>query len=248
MSYIKTQGIVLRRIDYSETSLILSCFTRDAGKVRVIAKGAKRLQPKGPWPLDFLSLADIVILEKKSADLDILCEWSMRDCFPHLRESFDRWTYGWYWAELTEAATHEHVAAPSLFSSLCAILAWRSPSQTALALATHAYEMRVANSLGIAPVVLQCVTCGKSWTSREQAFFCAAQGGAMCGACAGNVPGDRFPVSTKALHVLNSLAKAKLAAISKLRVDAATQKEIKTILRVHLTYHLGHPLRMWKVL
>ncbi|MGM0428756.1 MAG: DNA repair protein RecO [Pseudomonadota bacterium] len=41
------RALVLHRWDYQETSLILDLFTEDNGRVRVVAKGAKR--PKSPW-------------------------------------------------------------------------------------------------------------------------------------------------------------------------------------------------------
>ncbi|MCH7814056.1 MAG: recombination protein O N-terminal domain-containing protein, partial [Planctomycetes bacterium] len=42
MSFISERAVVLRRVDYSETSQVLVLLTRGHGKVRAIAKGIKR--------------------------------------------------------------------------------------------------------------------------------------------------------------------------------------------------------------
>ncbi len=65
MSAEKTLALVLRVVEFSETSLIVTLFTRDFGKVRGLAKGARR--PKGPFEsaLDLRSLCRIVFLRNR---------------------------------------------------------------------------------------------------------------------------------------------------------------------------------------
>src|SRR6266513_5517661 len=74
MSSEKATALVLRVVEFSETSSILTIFTREFGKVRGLAKGARR--PKGPFEsaLDLLCLCRIVFLRKSSDALDLLTE------------------------------------------------------------------------------------------------------------------------------------------------------------------------------
>ena len=74
MSSEKATAIVLRVVEFSETSSIVTLFTREFGKVRGLAKGARR--PKGPFEsaLDLLALCRIVFLRKSSDALDLLTE------------------------------------------------------------------------------------------------------------------------------------------------------------------------------
>ena len=74
MSAEKTLAIVVRTIEFSETSLVVTLFTEDFGKVSAIAKGARR--PKGPFDgaLDLLTICRVVFRPKSSESLDLLTE------------------------------------------------------------------------------------------------------------------------------------------------------------------------------
>ncbi len=84
MSSEKATALVLRVIDFSETSCVVTLFTREFGKIRGMAKGARR--PKGPFEgaLDLLVLCRIVFLRKSSDALDLLTEAKLERRFrPH---------------------------------------------------------------------------------------------------------------------------------------------------------------------
>jgi DNA repair protein RecO (recombination protein O) len=70
----KTSAIVLRVVDFSESSCVLTLFTEHFGKIGALAKGARR--PKGPFDsaLDLLAVCRIVFIHKSSDALDLLTE------------------------------------------------------------------------------------------------------------------------------------------------------------------------------
>ena len=72
MSLEKTDAIVIRLVDFSETSCVVTLFSRDYGKSNALAKGARR--PKGPFDsdLDLFTVCRIVFLHKSSDALDLL--------------------------------------------------------------------------------------------------------------------------------------------------------------------------------
>ena len=78
MIFRRTAAVVLRPRDYSETSKIVTFYTRDHGKVRAIAKGAKRKKSDFLGILDPLSLLEIVYIQGKGG-LHILTEAHLID-------------------------------------------------------------------------------------------------------------------------------------------------------------------------
>ncbi|MFM7928683.1 MAG: DNA repair protein RecO, partial [Pirellula sp.] len=74
MSLEKTDAIVLKTVEWSETSLVVTLFTRDFGKISAIAKGARRLKSPFESALDLLSLSSVVFLKKSGESLDLLTE------------------------------------------------------------------------------------------------------------------------------------------------------------------------------
>ncbi|MCH7619444.1 MAG: DNA repair protein RecO [Candidatus Marinimicrobia bacterium] len=74
MPILKSEGVVLRRIKYSETSLIVTFYTKDQGKISLIAKGARNPKSKFVGALEPATYASIVYYHKDSRDLQLLSE------------------------------------------------------------------------------------------------------------------------------------------------------------------------------
>ena len=70
----KATAIVLRTVEFSETSLVVTLFTREFGKLGALAKGARRLKNPFESALDLLALCRIVFLHKSSDALDLVTE------------------------------------------------------------------------------------------------------------------------------------------------------------------------------
>src|ERR1700726_1488340 len=96
----KAQALVLRTTDWSETSRIATLWTRELGKVRVLAKGGRRLKSNFESALDLLTLCSIVFLRKSSGGLDLLTEAQVTERFPRLRTELPALYAAYYIAEL----------------------------------------------------------------------------------------------------------------------------------------------------
>lgn len=103
----QTDAIVLRMHPWSETSLIGSLYTRDYGKVSVVAKGARR--PKSPFEaaLDLLSVCRVLFITKSGDSLSILTEAKLLNRFRHVDRSLQRLYAAYYLAELLEKFTEQ---------------------------------------------------------------------------------------------------------------------------------------------
>lgn len=118
----RAEGIVLRKQPVTESSLIVTWFTRERGKLKTLAKGARR--PKGPFQgkIDLFYRDEIIFLPSKRSDLHLL-----HDCFlenPHkkLRDSVEALTAASYVGELVELATEPEDPNAKLFDVLTATL------------------------------------------------------------------------------------------------------------------------------
>ena len=118
----RAEAIVLRTQPVTESSLIVTWFTREFGKLKTLAKGARR--PKSPFrgKIDLFYLDEILFLRSKRSDLHLL-----HDCFlenPHqkLRESVAALTAASYACELVEIATEMEDANDKIFKLLASTL------------------------------------------------------------------------------------------------------------------------------
>ncbi len=115
MSSEKTLAIVVRTIEFSETSLVVTLFTEDFGKIAALAKGARR--PKGPFDaaLDLLATCRVVFLRKSSGNLDLLTEAKLERRFRAATRSLPALYAGYYVAELLRDLTDDHDPHAELF-------------------------------------------------------------------------------------------------------------------------------------
>src|SRR5262245_45911966 len=115
MSLETATGLVVRTHDFSETSKVVTLWTRELGKVRALAKGAKRLKSHFDSALDLLTVCGIVLLRKTSGAMDLLTEAQVRERFPQLRRDLSALYGGYYIAELLGDWTQDHDPHPELF-------------------------------------------------------------------------------------------------------------------------------------
>src|SRR5712691_5024457 len=115
MAAEKAQGIVLRTTDWSETSRIATLWTREFGRVRVLAKGGRRLKSNFESALDLLTVCSIVLLRKSSGSLDLLTEAQVVQRFPRLRTDLAALYAAYYIAELLADWTEDYDPHPTLF-------------------------------------------------------------------------------------------------------------------------------------
>lgn len=184
MSLEKTDAIVLKTVEWSETSLVVTLFTRDFGKVSAIAKGARRLKSPFESALDLLSLSSVVFLKKSGESLDLLTEAKLIRRFRSAQVGLLPLYCGYYAGELINALTENHEPIPGLLESLCYALEeldrQANPAWTVLD-----FELQTIQRLGHMPSWRWCVACGEEIESDQQSIaFSASSGGVVCPACA----------------------------------------------------------------
>src|SRR5690606_11018772 len=122
MSSEKKDAIVIRQFDFSESSLIVTLFTRDFGKISGLAKGARRPKSALESALDLLAVCSIVFLHKSSEALDLLTEAKLLRPFRAANRDLSRLYAGYYIAELLGDLTENCDPHPELFDAADAAL------------------------------------------------------------------------------------------------------------------------------
>jgi DNA repair protein RecO (recombination protein O) len=162
MALVQDRCICLRKVEYSETSQILTLFAREHGLLRVIAKGAHRKTKVGASKfgggLDLLDVGNAVFSHAPDRDLPPLTEWSLQEGYLGLRKNLRAIYLGEYAAELVTNLIEEHDPHPPLFDRLLAVLGeLNTPRQEQAFLA---FELALLRETGYLPHLDTCVSCG----------------------------------------------------------------------------------------
>jgi DNA repair protein RecO (recombination protein O) len=193
MPLVNDRCICLRIIEYSETSQIVTLFSRQFGLFRAIAKGAHRRTKLGASKfdggMDFLELGDAVFTHDPARDLATLTEWGLKDGHLDLRTNLRGLYLGLYGAELVSQLIEEHDPHAELFDRLEAALTRLGTFRREQVFL--AFELDLLRQSGYLPEVSVCVSCGSSQrglTPQDKAFFSPGRGGVVCQSCQGLVP------------------------------------------------------------
>ncbi|GAC1463729.1 MAG: hypothetical protein NVSMB9_01520 [Isosphaeraceae bacterium] len=183
MPVVRSSALILRNVEVFETSLVVTLFTRELGKVSGLAKGGRRL--KGPFQggLDLLGVSDIVWLHKASDALDLLTEAAPLERFASLRRDLAALFAGYYVAELLTELTDFHDPHPKLFDA--AVVTLRHLGEPSLRdRRVLRFELACLRELGQMPLLDTCAHCGVEVEARGDAFaFGLATGGVLCPGC-----------------------------------------------------------------
>jgi DNA repair protein RecO (recombination protein O) len=247
MAYWKSLALCLRVIDYGETSQIAVFFTRERGRVSVIAKGAKRKGSRFAGEIEPLALVELVCVKRRDgAGLHTLAELDVRDTYRGARQELERLYAATYVIELLREATPEDEPQPALFDLALAALdrIARTPVHDPLAVMT--FEARALGALGLFPTLEVCADCGVPTDGARGQRFSPARGGVLCGACGAKDRAAR-EVSAGALQALQLLAHEPEKA-ARLKLATPQRQELRAILNAYVSAALEKPLRLAKYL
>ena len=98
-------GIVLRRLRFSDSSLIITWLTDTHGRLRTMAKGALRQKSPFAGKLDLFFHCDLMLNLSRKSDLHMLREVSIRATFDRIRTDYLKTSVASYFVELIEEVT-----------------------------------------------------------------------------------------------------------------------------------------------
>jgi DNA repair protein RecO (recombination protein O) len=236
----KAQALVLRTTDWSETSRIATLWTREFGKVRVLAKGGRRLKSNFESALDLLTLCSIVLLRKSSGGLDLLTEAMVVRRFPQLRTDLTALYAAYYVAELLADLSEEYDPHPALFDEAVATLSELGTPGTISGLRLARFELVLLREFGYSPALDACAGCEAPLPASPPAFSAAA-GGAVCPVCQGKQR-DRRPLKPEVWQALRRLSGTAEAWREPL--DRGVRAEVRQLLGQYVTYRMGRRPRL----
>jgi DNA repair protein RecO (recombination protein O) len=238
----KSDAIVLKVVEFSETSCVVTMFTRDFGKITAIAKGARR--PKSPFEsaLDVLSVCRIVFHHKSADVLDLLTEAKLIRRFRAAERDLQQLYAGYYVAELLLSLTDFGHHVESLFQA----------AEQALIDLDHGvhhadcllrFELLMLRYSGQLPLFSKCVDCGSPLTNDAYAMFSVYAGGMVCQNCR---DGKRqvIRIQSDNLRQLDRMSEPAWVRTEIDDRDGSRQGEVRGLMNLFIAHLLGRRPKM----
>lgn len=150
MAIEKTDAVLLRKRDLRETSLILTFFTKDFGKINGILKGVRGSRARSNMNPLFFSLNQIVFYESKKSDLFIVSQCEIQQVFLNILKEWDVASAAYYILELVDIFTEIGEKEEGIFENLLYSFESLNAGKNAFSIA-RLFEIKFLLSLGLWP-------------------------------------------------------------------------------------------------
>jgi DNA repair protein RecO (recombination protein O) len=228
----KVEGIVIRTTDYGEANKILTLYTRELGKIGVMARGAKRPKSRLSSISQLFTHGQYVF--QKTTGLGVLNQGEMVQSFRDLREDIFLTAYGAYIVELLDKLTDQHDINPYLYELLFQTLKYMDEGFD-YEILTRIFEVKMLRVAGIGLNVDGCSHCG---ASEGEFSFSVKEGGFLCHRCF-HVDERTIKINSGTAKLLRLFYHFDLNRLGSISVKPETKEQLKQLLEAYFDEYSG---------
>ena len=222
-----TDAIVLSRFELGEADRVLTVLTPDYGKLKIIAKGVRRMKSRLGGSLE--PFAELHVALAHGRTFEHVTQVSIGHAWLRMRDSLESAATAWYLAELAERSSEEGGVSEPLYTLLRRAYELLDSGMAAGRVARW-YEMHLADELGQRPEVDRCVECDRMLEADGSFRWVPALGGVLCERHL-PPPTWRADLSLDGLKLLKAYQRMDAEALAGLRLPVAVEREVEALMR-----------------
>jgi len=240
MPLVKTTAITLKSRKWGEADRIVTFYTRDLGKIRGVARGARRQKSRMGAALEPLMICELNLFERSGDALYRISQVDLLEPFVPFREELSLMAAAARMANVVAAVTPDGDPDPNLFETLeqglHSLIGSHDPSLTALL-----FQIRLLGLTGFRPQTDHCAACGKSKVVLEPQFS-PASGGLVCATCAARQRYGCLPLSRGSVAFLQQALRLAPTVVTRLRAAGQVRSEVEEAIEGYVTVVAGRRL------
>jgi DNA repair protein RecO (recombination protein O) len=242
----KTSGVVLGAIDYGDSDRIVTFYTDRFGKLKGIAKGARRSARRFANALELFSLSTVMLSRTRGSGLALIENCDVVNHYSGIRNDLEKMLAASYMIELIDHMTLEGKKSTVLFNHVKAFLDLVESNIYSDNLIRF-FELRLLRYSGYDPVLDRCIVCGTPIDWMDRPCFAVTDGGVRCERC--HADGlDHIPVSVGTLKTLLKSKEIDIDKVSRLSLSRQSLKESEVVLGGILEHTIGARIKSLKIL
>jgi DNA repair protein RecO (recombination protein O) len=234
----RVEAVVLRHSNWGEADRLLVLYTRQKGKMRAVAKGARKMRSRKAGHVE--PFMQVSLQLAKAHGPYIVTDAEMIEAYQSVREDLLRTGYASYIVELVDRFSYEEESENPLIFRLLTDTLGRIARDSDPWLGLRYYEVHLLDSLGFRPQLMKCSNC-QAEIKPESQYFSPSQGGVLCPGCGTGLPGA-WKVSLEALKYFRHLQRSTYQLAARARPEPEVKKEMETLMQAYLTYLLEREL------
>jgi len=233
MTLTRTEAVVLKSTDYSETSRIYKLYPLSHGLQSLIAKGVRRRGSRISGVLESFNHIEVLYYKRKNRSLFTLSQATSIETFNGLESDIHRFYRAAAIAEMVLRLGREEDQNREIFLLLVRSLrSFAKRPISTLGSRMISFMWGMLGPLGYAPGLSSCVVCGAAPTEGVSLSFSVNEGGLICRGCYEGRGGYVVQLSDRMLRLLSPERAGQLSGVSR--------EEERTLLRISEAYVQYH--------
>lgn len=230
---MKSQGIVLRETKFKDFDKILTIFSKENGKIKAIAKGARKTKSRILGSTQLFCYSDFVLYKGRS--FYHINQGEVLNSFYAIRNDLYKLAYGTYILEIVESGITEEESNKKVFLLLLKTLNILSMTEDDHLKLVLAFKVKFMSFIGFKPHIRSCVVCNKQLLGKIR--FSIEYGGSLCEECRGK---DRYAteVDMTVLKAMDKLLYTKLDELDELNIPERVLIKTEKILIKYVLAHM----------
>lgn len=243
MSLEKSEAVILKSYNWSESSRTVVFFALDFGRIALVDKGGRNIKSRRGRIIPFTRM-EITFYHSEKEAKGYISEVELVEPFSFEKEgTLGRLAYASAACELLQLLLPEEEPHRQLYNYFVSYLRYAERAEKRFLPAVFiAFYLRALSLLGYSPSLAYCACCGKEMKSLDESNdlwrFVAERGGMVCEACqkAGD---DYIGFSNKNYKLLSALQTASLNAAATLPISLKTATWLLDVLTRFVSSQTG---------
>ena len=229
--FLKTDGLVVRQVNYKDNDQILTVLTKEHGLMTLKARGVRSRSSRLKGACQLLAYSEFTVFENRG--FHTIDEANAIQMFPELRTDIELLSLASYFAQVAEVLSKEDMPNPELLSLTLNALYALCRRLCTPELVKAAFELRAACLGGYTPELSGCAVCGDPEPDRFD-----VRGGILCCASCSAGEGLRLPVSPGSLAAMRYLVSCDAKRLFSFRLEGRAVKELCDLAETYLQTQL----------
>lgn len=229
--FLKTDGLVVRQVNYKDNDQILTVLTKEHGLMTLKARGVRSRSSRLKGACQLLAYSEFTVFENRG--FHTIDEANAIQMFPELRTDIELLSLASYFAQVAEVLSQEDMPNPELLSLTLNALYALCRRLCTPELVKAAFELRAACLGGYTPELSGCAVCGDPEPDRFD-----VRGGILCCASCSAGEGLRLPVSPGSLAAMRYLVSCDAKRLFSFRLEGRAMKELCDLTETYLQTQL----------
>lgn len=219
--YYRTQGFLIKKIDQGEWDRIFVIYTRDFGKIKVLAKAERKIKSKLRAGLELFYLSEIEFIQGKT--YKTLTDVVLLDSFQGIRKDLERLKIAYKISELLDNFLEFEQKDRDIWGLLSGTFNrlnnLKLEIKNSLEIIYYYFFWNFFSFLGYQPELYLCSICQKKLIP-ERLYFNFKEGGAVCSQCFEKIKSEEFQaISSETVKILRLILKRKWQIVKHLKIE-----------------------------